>query len=72
MTMNNINGAALLERIRAGDLVTIRTARGHTVTGRARVYADTAGFAVETCNGRGVGVNAGNIINVRPAMAAKD
>lgn len=64
--MNNANSQALLARIRPGMLVTVKSVNGTTVTGRARPFADTAGYVIDTGSRRGIGVNSGNIVRVQP------
>ena len=63
--MNNTNGAALLARVKAGDLVTVRTPSGSLLTGRYR--ENTLGLPLAIApGGRFQFVTAGNIIRVQP------
>ena len=63
--MNNSNGAALLARVKPGDLVTVRAGDGSRVTGRAEFIGKAA-----ICKAQPVSasrfVTAGNIISISP------
>lgn len=69
--MNNENGAALLARVKPGDLVTIRRYDGSRRTGRAHSHHDMTGrreFYVTTgYDAMPESVTAGNIIKVEPS-----
>lgn len=71
--MNNVNGAALLARVRPGDLVTIRKRDGSTLTGRASRDVESLGallnpdrMDVRDARGFRYSVTAANIVAVRP------
>lgn len=73
--MNNSNGAALLARIKSGDLVTIRAIGGGQLTGRAVRHAPDAldrragltrdPWRIATGSHTCAGVNAANLIRVQ-------
>lgn len=67
--MNNEHGAAMLARVRTGDLVTVRLPDGRQNTGRAGVLSNLEGlrevFARIAPDAMPVAVTAGNIIRVQ-------
>ena len=62
--MNNSNGAALIARIKAGSLVTVRAGNGSLITGRVEFIGETI-----ICKAQPVSasrfVTAGNIVRVQ-------
>lgn len=67
--MNNANGAALLARVKPGDLVTIRNADGSQTTGRARA-SHTGLYTCAPFSLAPEPVTADNIVSIAPAMRA--
>lgn len=74
--MNNSNGAALLARVKPGDLVTVRAIGGELLTGRAYRFAPSpadvwAGltrpdWVILTGRHTSAGVTAANIVSISP------
>lgn len=61
--MNNENGKALLARVRAGDLVTLRMPDGSQFTGRAWIGL---GMFATGADGRALRVTESNILRIDP------
>jgi hypothetical protein len=67
--MNNSNGDALLARVKAGNLVTVRAIGGELLTGRAKRTRSGMGkevWAITTGPHTSAEMTAGNIVRVRP------